>query len=241
MKKTKKLKLAMFDIDGTIFRSSLLIEIVNPLVNAGIFPAKFKNEYTAWLNRLGSYENYIDKIVSLHLRYIKGHSKKEMSAVAKQMLRSKKYQVYRFSRDLIRQLKRQGYYLMAISNSPNYVVGDYAKFLGFNKYFCSEYVSKGGVFTGQVANQKFLKDKTLHVKKWLSENPGLTIDFNNSVAVGDTDGDISLLSMVGKPIAFNPNFGLAKYAKKHGWRIVVERKDVIYDLEKFKTIDFDKG
>jgi len=34
--------------------------------------------------------------------------------------------------------------------------------------------------------------------------------------------------MVDKPIAFNPNSKLYRYAKRAGWKIVVERKDVIY-------------
>jgi phosphoserine phosphatase len=51
--------------------------------------------------------------------------------------------------------------------------------------------------------------------------------------VGDTESDISILSAVGKPIAFNPNDKLAQHAKKKRWDIVVERKNVIYQLEKF--------
>jgi phosphoserine phosphatase len=36
--------------------------------------------------------------------------------------------------------------------------------------------------------------------------------------------------MVETPICFNPNKKLYEYAKRSGWKIVVERKDVIYDL-----------
>jgi len=36
--------------------------------------------------------------------------------------------------------------------------------------------------------------------------------------------------MVEKPICFNPNQKLHQYAKRAGWEIVVERKDVIYHL-----------
>ena len=235
-KSAKPIKLAIFDIDGTIFRSSLLIEVINPLVKAGIFPSAFQKEYDAWLNRIGNYEDYINKLVQMHLRYIKGHSKKEMESVARQMLKSKKYQVYRFSRDLIAQLRKKGYFLIAISNSPNYVVGPYAKFLKFDAAFGSDYTLHNDVFTGEVRNLGFLKNKSLHLKKWLKENPRLRVDLKNSIAVGDTESDIPLLAMVGKPIAFNPNLLLARYAQKHGWQIVAERKDVIYDLKKFKFI-----
>jgi phosphoserine phosphatase len=39
-----------------------------------------------------------------------------------------------------------------------------------------------------------------------------------------------MLELVERPIAFNPNKKLCAHAKKKGWEIVVERKDVIYKL-----------
>lgn len=51
--------------------------------------------------------------------------------------------------------------------------------------------------------------------------------------MGDTEGDVNMLNLVGKPIAFNPNLHLAKIAKKKAWQIVVERKDVIFELKDF--------
>jgi phosphoserine phosphatase len=32
------------------------------------------------------------------------------------------------------------------------------------------------------------------------------------------------------PIAFNPNKELFDHAREHGWNIVVERKNVVYEL-----------
>lgn len=59
MKKLAR-KVAIFDVDGTIFRSSLLIELVETMIDEGIFPKKarqdYKKEHTDWLNREGDYE-----------------------------------------------------------------------------------------------------------------------------------------------------------------------------------------
>jgi phosphoserine phosphatase len=60
------------------------------------------------------------------------------------------------------------------------------------------------------------------------EDPNLTR--SDSIGVGDTEGDISLLEAVEKPICFNPNKKLLDHAKRMGWPVVVERKDVIYHL-----------
>jgi len=42
--------------------------------------------------------------------------------------------------------------------------------------------------------------------------------------------------MMGSPIAFNPNRKLAEHARKKDWRIVVERKDVIYQINDFSIL-----
>ncbi|MFH1671614.1 MAG: HAD-IB family hydrolase, partial [Candidatus Portnoybacteria bacterium] len=54
----------------------------------------------------------------------------------------------------------------------------------------------------------------------------------DSVGVGDSESDIAFLELVKKPICFNPNSRLYHHAKSAKWKIVVERKDVIYTLIK---------
>jgi len=66
------------------------------------------------------------------------------------------------------------------------------------------------------------------------------VDYKRSIAVGDTETDIAMLQLVGKPVAFNPNGLLAKHAKKNSWEVVVERKDVIYQLQKFSFLPLQK-
>ena len=40
-----KQPVAFFDIDGTLFRSSLLIELVEEMVQEGVFPADVRKGY----------------------------------------------------------------------------------------------------------------------------------------------------------------------------------------------------
>jgi len=61
------------------------------------------------------------------------------------------------------------------------------------------------------------------------EQENLTME--DSVAVGDTASDISVLEMVHNPICFNPNNELYKRAKASKWEVVVERKDVVYTIQ----------
>src|SRR6185369_255109 len=116
MNQTKPTKLAVFDIDGTIFRSSLLIELSHALVDAGIFPQAAKKEiakeYLAWLDRKGSYEAYINKVVKIYVKHIAGKNFNRANKTAQQVIEFQKDRVYRFTRDLIKKLKKQGYFLV---------------------------------------------------------------------------------------------------------------------------------
>lgn len=238
--KQKKVKLGVFDIDGTIFRSSLLIEQINGLVRDGVFPQtalrEVEKEYLAWLNRKGSYDNYIQKVIAIHLKYITGKSYVEVDAVAEQTVKLMRDRVYKFTRDLLAGLKKQDYELITISGSPTYIVSKFAKLLGIKAYFGSQYEVVNGVFSGKVLNLDSFYKKDVVLRDYI-EKKKLFVDFKSSVAVGDTQSDIPMLGLVGRPVAFNPNTELAHVAKKKGWQIVVERKDVIYTIEKFSFIN----
>ncbi len=232
-KVSKKRKLAVFDIDGTIFRSSLLIELVNGLVEDGVFPKKAKKEmeadYLAWLNRIGHYNTYIMQVVDIHKKYIKGCSQKKVHETAKRVIDWHKDRVYRYTRDLAKQLRREGYYLVAISGSPDYIVSMFAKYMHFDAAFGWKLEVKQGVFTGKNVNRDTVDDKAKVLREFVA-NAKFRVDLKNSIAVGDSEGDIPMLTSVGQPIAFNPAGTLAQYAKNKDWKIVVERKNVIYEI-----------
>lgn len=238
MSNSARIKLAIFDIDGTIFRSSLVIELSHALVKRGIFPRAAKKEiekdYLAWLDRKGSYENYINKVVKIYVKYITGKRYTQVKRIAEEVIKYHRDRVYRYTRDLIKQLKRRGFFLVAISGSPSYIVSAYAKTTGFNLFFGTELELASGKFTGRVQSLDSAFNKAKIVKDLAAKYQA---DLKQSVAVGDTEGDIPMLKLVGRPIAFNPNRGLARYAKKHQWDTVVERKDVIYGIKDFEFLN----
>ena len=235
MKKGTKVRLGIFDIDGTIFRSNLFFELFHALIERGIFPKRAKKEiekhYLSWFHRMGEYDSYKNEIIRLQKKYIKGKKKRDIDAIAENIVSSQKNKVYRFTRDLIRRLKKENYHLVAVSGSHDFMVRRFSAHFGFDASFGSISMIQKGRFTGEL-DLESLNDKNLVLKKF-AEKSNLIIDWENSVGVGDTENDIRFLEMVGHPIAFNPNAALARHAKKKKWSIIVERKDVIYELKDF--------
>lgn len=227
-------KVAIFDIDGTIFRSSLLIELVEAMIAEGLFPASLRKSYAKayknWLERKDIYEKYVNAVVLVYNKNIKGVRYKDFLKVAKKVIAFHHNRVYRFTRDLVRDLKKKNYYLLAISHSPREIVENFGKKLGFNKVYGRIYkTDKRGKFTDEVLYLDLISDKSKVLRRAV-EKEGLTL--RGSVGVGDTESDIKFLKMVDRPICFNPNKKLYEHARRVGWEIVAERKDVIYKIKK---------
>jgi len=224
---------AFFDIDGTLFRSSLLIELVEELVKEGAFPPDVKSGYAgamaAWQAREGSYDAYIAAIITTFLAELKGVHYGVLADVGRRVVAMESRRVYRYTRDYLQELKQDGYMLIAISQSPKTVLDEFCRQYGFDKVYGRMYqIGPSDCFTGEVIDEHLIENKANIVKRVFERHPELTRE--GSIAIGDTDGDISLLESVDHPICFNPNQALLDHAKSQGWSVVVERKDVVYHL-----------
>lgn len=230
MKKSKRIKpLAIFDIDGTIFRSSLLIELTESLVDFGIFPKLTKTDIShkqqQWLNRKGTYEEYLNQVIRSFSQRLTGVAYRDVKRISRLVMQEQKNHVYVYARTLLEKL-RHNHTLVAISGSPTEIVTEFKKAWHFDDVFGTEYQKVKGVYTGKVDSvASHHKKEVLH--RYCKER-GYSL--RHSLGVGDTESDISFLRIVENPIAFNPNKKLLTVARKHEWAIVVERKDVIYTL-----------
>lgn len=225
-------KVAIFDIDGTIFRSSLLIELTDALVSDGVLSANAGRSYAKarikWLDREGSYDDYVNAVIKAFESRIKGLEHKAFMVEAKRVVARSGAHVYRYTRDLAEKLKRRGYFLLAISNSPKEALDPFCAKWGFDKvYGRINEVGPDGRYTGRTSFHDLISDKSKILKRAVAKE-GLTLV--GSVGVGDSESDIPFLKLVAEPICFNPNSKLYAAAKRYGWKVVVERKDVIYQI-----------
>jgi len=221
--------IAVFDIDGTLFRSALEAELNLAMVEYGLFPKIVKEEldvsFTAWVNRKGSYNDYLMKLVQVFEKRLRGITEEDVRLVSGLVMQTQCDRVYVWPRELIKKLRRT-HKLIAISGAPQIILDEFNKYWRFDYVYGTIFEIKDGVYTGKQTMAPWRdKKRTLLdcVKKY-------KLSLKKSIGVGDTEIDIPLLEAVDRPIAFNPNLPLYQTAKKRGWEIVVERKNVVYEM-----------
>jgi HAD superfamily hydrolase (TIGR01490 family) len=234
--KIKKRKVAFFDLDGTVFRGSLVGELVKELILMRYFSSdsglKINEAHQKHKNRQISYTDYLNVIIEEYRHNLKSCTIDHFNQASDEVMRKKSDRVYTYTRDLINQYKQERYFLVAISGSLDIIVSKFADNMGFNLSFGAGLESVNGKFTGKHLNKNCYEDKSKVVQSFINK-ADFEVDLANSIAVGDTSADISMLEMVGNPIAFNPDQILIKHAKEKGWEIIIERKDIIVRLDKF--------
>lgn len=224
-------KFAVFDIDGTLIRWQLYHAIADALAKNGHIDAKpysaIREARMQWKQRSGlqSFSEYQIHIIKAYEEALLKISPQELDKAVEDTFNEYKDQVYAFTRGLIKRLKNDGYKLLAISGSQTEIIAKIADYYGFDDYIATSYIVESGKL--QTIFPSGDKKKAL---MGLVKKHGL--GFEGSVAVGDSAGDIPMLEAVEEPIVFNPEDALFKYAEEKSWKIVLERKNMIYELEK---------
>lgn len=228
---TRMKKIAVFDLDGTVYTHTLTFDVAEELLQDEKFTEDRKIvelSKTEWKRRESteSYWVYNKKVLEVFESRTPQVTPRQMSEAINSVLAKKGSYCYAYTTSLIDTLKKEGRLMIAISGSIKNIVEPFALALGFDVVVSSELEIINGAFTGKRASQTNKnKDQLLHD---VVEKNSATLE--DSIGVGDTHRDISMLLAVQNPIAFNPNAALYDEAVKNGWKIVVERKNMIYEM-----------
>lgn len=233
----KKTTAAFFDIDGTIYRTSLLIEHFKMLlkyefISNASWINDIKDNFKQWENRKGDYDDYLDRLVQSYLQEIQELNEKDVDFVASRVIELKGDKVYKYTREMLKKHKELGHKIIIISGSPEFIVSKMAKKLEVEDYRGTKYLVENDKYTGNVIPMWDSESKCKAIDEYCEK---YNISLEDSYSYGDTTGDISMFRKVGHPVAINPAKKLLnviindkEIADKID--IIIERKDVIYRL-----------
>ncbi len=229
---------AFFDIDGTLYRDSLMVEhfkklIKYDIIDPSLWHSHARKTYLDWDKRQGNYDDYLLEIAEIYINSLTGLKKHSIDFTSDQVINLKAERVYRYTRSKIKWHVDNNHIVIFISGSPDFLVKKMAKKYNATDHIGSGYVFENDVFTGKVIPMWDAESKDHAIDDFIQK---YDIDLENSFAYGDTNGDVNMLKRVGNAIAINPTKELLGNIRKDEallkkTKIIIERKDVVYSLD----------
>lgn len=223
-------RLAFIDLDGTLYRWSFYVDLIEQLMRfQQALPAHFFESQThrrTWQEQSLNDDAYLSRYIhEWEARAIIGLAESELVMAAHEVLRKRKTRVYIFTRELLLILKQQGYRLIGIGGSPRPIVQELCREWKFDEWVGMDYhLNERRVYARNQASVKRIEEERgVLVNRYLEEG----VRREGSIALGDTLQDWAVLRQVEYPLAFNPEHALHLKARQTGVPVIWERKNVI--------------
>jgi putative phosphoserine phosphatase / 1-acylglycerol-3-phosphate O-acyltransferase len=209
--------LILFDIDGTVLPGTSCERLfVRYLIHNGILsPSNFVNFIIRGILLL-----YKNPVYSLKANkgYLRGFSTERISAIGLEFFNTEvASRISKVAIERINEHKRRSERVIIFSGMPDFLLANFAEFLGVHEYYGSVMETKGGKFTGRTLGPFPLgHGKVKLIRQLISETH---FNWSDLTFYGDHWLDRFLLSRVGKPVAVNPHQRLRRMARRRGWMI----------------------
>jgi HAD superfamily hydrolase (TIGR01490 family) len=211
---------AFFDLDGTLLKGFIIQAFPQYLANNGyiepIYSRKIDKIASDYSSGRTTYREAAEIVPKIYASALKGKNLDDVKIFSKRFMKTYLPEhVFPYTKQLIQKIGNLVDYKIAISGSPNDVIQEF-KPLGFDGIYGSIFENQDDIFTGNVVANLILGEEkyklTINIcNEW-------NIDLSQSLAFGDTDQDVPLLSSVDLPIAINPNKKLLEICEMKGWK-----------------------
>lgn len=232
------MKLAIFDVDGTLFDGNLGIDFVKTLIKNEVFSPEIGEGIFSYFTQYknGSLEKSVavDKIYSLYADGMKGNTVTCVSEIAMQTWQSVKKNLFPFAKELVYTLDRAGYEIILLSGSPTEMISILSEELGVKYAVGGTVEVLQDVYTGRVIAYPGSAEQKIEVLENLERTFGMPVDYAQSIAMGDNERDSLMLKKVGYGFAFEPNTALRVFAEQQGIHIVT-RENVLTHMRAIIT------
>jgi len=116
----------------------------------------------------------------------------------------------------IRAHRRRGDHVVLVTGALDFLVAPLEHLA--DELIAARLVEQRGSFTGELAEPPVTADGRASLAARLAADRG--VDLGDCYAYGDAISDLPMLELVGHPHAVNPDFRLAREARRRGWSVV---------------------
>ncbi|MFT3708106.1 MAG: HAD family phosphatase [Archangium sp.] len=212
--------IAYFDLDKTILSVNSGTLWVRREVALGHLSKRKALKAAAWLARYHFGFASADSIVKEAVAFVTGTKVSELRSRTEQFFVEEIRGMYRpGALEAIERHRAEGRSLVMLTSSTNYMAELVTAELKLDGMLCNVLEADGqGVHTGNVAGGICFGAGKLTYARRDAEARGVPL--SDSIFYTDSFADLSVLEVVGTPVAVNPDLRLRRAATKRGWSIV---------------------
>lgn len=213
---------AFFDVDNTLVQGSSLVHFGRGLAARHYFTYRDVLRFVAAQAKyqLTGRENSDDVAAGRRkaLSFIEGRTTAELAELGEEIydeIISEK--VWPGTRALAQMHLDAGQQVWLVTATPYELAETIARRLGLTGALATVVESVDGVFTGRLVGELLHGAGKAHAVRSLAVREGLNL--KRCTAYSDSINDVPMLSLVGTPVAINPDAALRVVARDRGWEV----------------------
>jgi putative phosphoserine phosphatase/1-acylglycerol-3-phosphate O-acyltransferase len=207
---------AFFDLDRTLVAGFSAVVFVRELVRSGKIGLNSAMDTIAAATRFQLGGIGFSGFVTETLGALRGTEESELLSMGERLFNEQiAAAVYPESRALVEAHLRKGHTVAVVSSALRYQIEPLAADLGIEHIMCTKLEIKDGLVTGEILHPTcYGTGKALAAREFCARHD---IDLAQSFFYTDSDEDLPLLDIVGRPRPINPNRALRALAARRGW------------------------
>jgi len=213
---------AFYDLEGTLVSTNLVHTLgFYARRQQGLFKTIKKSAATlAKLPLFGVTDLYSRNIFNeLFFQSYKGESEDRLRYFSEELFEEVlKPAIFDGTPELIAQSKKIGQRQIVITGALDFTIDKLVNYLGIDEYAANRLEFVNGYATGRLLPPVMASaTKARWIREYAEKNE---INLSESFAYSDSISDLPMLSIVGHPVAINPDFRLKQTALQHDWAIL---------------------
>ena len=218
---TPKKRVAFFDVDGTLLKSTIVHYYI--WMRSAVMPFPLKYFWLIGFLPKTVYYLILDVISrtrfnQVFYRNYRGMAVAEVKALSAEMFEtSVRPKIFAEAVSQIREHKEQGTAVVLVTGSLDFIVQPIADYLGVDAVLAPQLREADGQFTGELTTVPLIgEEKAKAVRSYANRHE---ISLEESYAYGDSGSDLPMLECVGNPVAVNPGKKFRQKALESGWEM----------------------
>ncbi len=209
---------AFFDLDRTLLAGFSAAHFIREDVLAGRMSARHFAQTILAATLFQLRQIGFSGFVASTMERLRGIPESELQSHAEHMfIEHLAADVYPEGRALVQAHRRKGHTIAVVSSATRYQIDPLARDFGIEHVLCTQLEVQNGKFTGRVIEPTCYGEGKATAALDFAATRG--IDFGQSYFYTDSDEDLPLLEIVGRPRPTNPSSRLAEIAAKRGWPV----------------------